>query len=46
MPIFVRKRKGIHLVVLGVFGTNTDFKLVLPRTEYHCARCGGSHGHI
>ena len=23
-----------------------DFKLVLPRTEYHCARCGGHHGHV
>jgi peptide-methionine (R)-S-oxide reductase len=21
--------------------TRTDFKLILPRTEYHCARCGG-----
>jgi peptide-methionine (R)-S-oxide reductase len=30
----------------GVFGTNTDFKLILPRTEYHCARCGGHHGHV
>ena len=27
-------------------GTTTDFKLVLPRTEYHCARCGGHQGHI
>ncbi|HTT10929.1 MAG TPA: peptide-methionine (R)-S-oxide reductase MsrB [Burkholderiaceae bacterium] len=30
----------------GVFHTKTDFKLVLPRTEYHCARCGGHHGHV
>ena len=30
----------------GVFGTRTDFKLILPRTEYHCARCGGHHGHV
>jgi peptide-methionine (R)-S-oxide reductase len=30
----------------GVFKTKTDFKLVLPRTEYHCARCGGHHGHV
>jgi peptide-methionine (R)-S-oxide reductase len=28
------------------FETSTDFKLILPRTEYHCARCGGHHGHI
>jgi peptide-methionine (R)-S-oxide reductase len=30
----------------GVFGTASDYKLVLPRTEYHCARCGGHHGHV
>ena len=26
--------------------TSRDFKLILPRTEYHCARCGGHQGHI
>lgn len=26
--------------------TKRDFKLLLPRTEYHCARCGGHHGHV
>ncbi len=26
--------------------TSTDFKLIYPRTEYHCARCGGHHGHV
>lgn len=30
----------------GAFETSTDFKLLLPRTEYHCARCGGHHGHV
>ena len=30
----------------GALGTSTDFKLILPRTEYHCARCGGHHGHL
>ena len=27
-------------------GTKTDFKLIVPRTEYHCARCGGHQGHV
>ena len=27
-------------------GTKTDFKLILPRKEYHCARCGGHQGHV
>jgi peptide-methionine (R)-S-oxide reductase len=27
-------------------GTKTDFKLIVPRTEYHCKRCGGHQGHV
>ncbi len=30
----------------GHLGTKTDFKLILPRTEYHCGRCGGHQGHV
>ena len=30
----------------GAVATKTDFKLVLPRTEYHCVRCGGHQGHV
>jgi peptide-methionine (R)-S-oxide reductase len=30
----------------GAVATKTDFKVVLPRTEYHCARCGGHQGHV
>ena len=26
--------------------TKLDFKLIVPRTEYHCARCGGHQGHV
>jgi peptide-methionine (R)-S-oxide reductase len=30
----------------GALKTSTDYKMILPRTEYHCARCGGHHGHV
>jgi peptide-methionine (R)-S-oxide reductase len=30
----------------GAVITKTDFKLILPRTEYHCARCQGHQGHV
>jgi len=30
----------------GAVGTSTDFKLIYPRTEYHCTRCGGHQGHV
>ena len=26
--------------------TKVDFKLIVPRTEYHCRRCGGHQGHV
>ena len=26
--------------------TKVDFKLIVPRTEYHCKRCGGHQGHV
>lgn len=30
----------------NTLGTKTDFKLIFPRREYHCLRCGGHQGHI
>ena len=30
----------------GALGKKTDYKLILPRTEYHCVRCGGHQGHV
>lgn len=27
-------------------GLRTDFGLIYPRKEYHCARCGGHQGHV
>ncbi len=33
-------------VIPGAIETKTDFKMILPRTEYHCANCGGHQGHV
>lgn len=30
----------------GRLGTRRDFRLLVPRTEYHCVRCGGHQGHV
>ena len=30
----------------GAVDTKVDFKLIVPRTEYHCSRCGGHQGHV
>ena len=54
LPLFTSAMKyesgtgwpSFFTTIPGAFGTSTDFKLVLPRTEYHCMRCGGHHGHV
>ena len=30
----------------GTVEIKRDFKLIWPRTEYHCGRCGGHQGHV
>ena len=30
----------------GAVVTRTDYKLIIPRTEYHCVRCEGHQGHV
>ncbi len=37
---------SFYAALPGAVATKTDFKLLLPRTEYHCARCEGHQGHI
>lgn len=32
--------------ISGALGQKKDFKLILPRSEYHCVRCGGHQGHV
>jgi len=54
LPLFTSAMKydsgtgwpSFFTTIPDVFGTKTDFKLLLPRTEYHCVRCGGHHGHV
>jgi peptide-methionine (R)-S-oxide reductase len=54
LPLFSSEMKyesgtgwpSFFTTIPGVFGTRTDYKLILPRTEYHCIRCGGHHGHV
>jgi len=37
---------SFYAALPGHVETRTDYKLLTPRTEYHCARCGGHHGHV
>ena len=54
LPLFLSTAKyesgtgwpSFHTPLPGALGTQTDFKLLLPRTEYHCARCDGHQGHV
>ena len=32
--------------IKGSIETKVDFKFIVPRTEYHCSRCGGHQGHV
>lgn len=32
--------------IAGRLETKHDYRLFTPRTEYHCARCGGHQGHV
>ena len=37
---------SFYTTLPGAFETKLDRKLFMQRTEYHCARCGGHHGHV
>ena len=37
---------SFYAPIEGRLGTKKDFKLIWPRTEYHCIRCGGHQGHV
>ena len=54
LPLFSSKKKfdsgtgwpSFSEPISGRVRTKRDFKLILPRTEYHCVRCGGHQGHL
>ncbi len=37
---------SFYAPIPGSMGTKVDYKLIVPRTEYHCLRCGGHQGHV
>ena len=37
---------SFYEAIAGHVETKTDYKIGVPRTEYHCARCGGHQGHV
>ena len=54
LPLFPTKYKfesgtgwpSFFDVLPGHVETKTDASLLMKRVEYHCARCGGHHGHV
>jgi len=54
LPLFSSKAKyesgtgwpSFYEPIEGRLGTKRDFKLIRPRMEYHCVRCGGHQGHV
>jgi peptide-methionine (R)-S-oxide reductase len=54
LPLFTSEMKfesgtgwpSFFTTIPAAFETKKDFHLIYPRQEYHCARCGGHHGHV
>jgi len=54
LPLFLSDKKfdsgtgwpSFWDAIQGSVATKVDFKLIVPRTEYHCSRCGGHQGHV
>jgi len=54
LPLFLSEKKfdsgtgwpSFWDPIEGSIETKVDFKLIVPRTEYHCSRCGGHQGHV
>jgi peptide-methionine (R)-S-oxide reductase len=54
LPLFTSKMKfdsgtgwpSFFTTIPGAFAMSTDYKMIVARNEYHCAKCGGHHGHL
>ena len=54
LPLFTSEMKydsktgwpSFFETIPGHVETKLDFRMIYPRTEYHCARCGGHQGHV
>jgi len=54
LPLFPSKFKydsgtgwpSFYDALPGHVQTKTDYSAIVPRTEYHCAQCGGHQGHV
>jgi len=54
LPLFTSEAKfdsrtgwpSFTQAIEGNIEIKRDFKLILPRSEYHCMRCGGHQGHV
>ena len=54
LPVFTSEMKfdsgtgwpSFFTTIPGAFEMKKDYFLIYPRTEYHCIRCGGHHGHV
>ncbi len=54
LPLFKSETKfesgtgwpSFYSAIPGAVATKTDYKIGVPRTEYHCAQCLGHQGHV
>jgi peptide-methionine (R)-S-oxide reductase len=54
LPLFTSAMKfdsgtgwpSFFTTIPGAFATKTDHLFIVARTEYHCSKCAGHHGHI
>jgi peptide-methionine (R)-S-oxide reductase len=54
LPLFTSDTKfesgtgwpSFYRAIPGAIASKTDYKIGVPRTEYHCAQCLGHQGHV